>query len=150
MDRLFDHIVRLCLLESGFLGLNLTRHRQLLRCLLALLVDHGVENDGWPTQKWVGPLVAFLTSCRKQLVEFLLMPKQNIKIQPSQGERHGASRRYSGLEFSKKQVSGENMGLGDQNEKKTINQHPLPRDPNTFSEGDWRHCYVGVEGPITF
>ncbi|CAK9022660.1 Uncharacterized protein SCF082_LOCUS15881 [Durusdinium trenchii] len=34
------------------------------------------------------------------------MPKQNIKIQPSQGERHGASRRYSGLEFSKKQVSG--------------------------------------------
>ena len=26
----------------------------------------------------------------------------------------------------------------------------FPRDPNTFSEGDWRHCYVGVEGPITF
>ena len=26
------------------------------------------------------------------------------------------------------------------------NSHPLsiPRDPSTFSEGDWRHCYVGA------
>ena len=24
------------------------------------------------------------------------------------------------------------------------------RDPSTFSEGDWRHCYVGLEGPSTF
>ena len=23
-----------------------------------------------------------------------------------------------------------------------------PRDPSTFSEGDWRHCYVGLEGPV--
>ena len=22
------------------------------------------------------------------------------------------------------------------------------RDPSTFSEGDWRHCYVGLEGPV--
>ena len=26
----------------------------------------------------------------------------------------------------------------------------LNRDPSTFSEGDWRHCYVGLEGPGTF
>ena len=24
----------------------------------------------------------------------------------------------------------------------------LPRDPSTFSEGDWRHSYVGFEGPV--
>ena len=24
----------------------------------------------------------------------------------------------------------------------------LPRDPSTFSGGDWRHCYVGLEGPV--
>ena len=24
------------------------------------------------------------------------------------------------------------------------------RDPSTFSEDDWRHCYVGLEGPSTF
>ena len=24
----------------------------------------------------------------------------------------------------------------------------FPKDPSTFSEGDWRHCYVGLEGPI--
>ena len=22
------------------------------------------------------------------------------------------------------------------------------RDPSTFSEGDWRHCHVGLEGPV--
>ena len=27
---------------------------------------------------------------------------------------------------------------------------PLPRDPSTFSEGDWGHSYVGLEGPSTF
>ena len=26
----------------------------------------------------------------------------------------------------------------------------LFRDPSTLSEGDWRHCYVGLEGPSTF
>ena len=26
--------------------------------------------------------------------------------------------------------------------------HLYPRDPSTFSEGDWRHCYVGLEGPV--
>ena len=25
-----------------------------------------------------------------------------------------------------------------------------PRDPNTFSEGYWRHCYVGFKGPSPF
>ena len=25
----------------------------------------------------------------------------------------------------------------------------FPRDPSTFSEGDWRHRYVGLEGPST-
>ena len=24
----------------------------------------------------------------------------------------------------------------------------IPSDPSTFSEGDWRHCYVGLEGPV--
>ena len=24
----------------------------------------------------------------------------------------------------------------------------FPRDPSTFSEGDWRHSYVGFEGPV--
>ena len=23
-----------------------------------------------------------------------------------------------------------------------------PNDPSTFSEGDWRRCYVGLEGPV--
>ena len=23
-----------------------------------------------------------------------------------------------------------------------------PRDPSAFSEGDWRHCYVGLEVPV--
>ena len=27
---------------------------------------------------------------------------------------------------------------------------PIPRDPSTFSEGDWRHSYVGFEGLSTF
>ena len=26
----------------------------------------------------------------------------------------------------------------------------LEGDPSTFSEGDWRHSYVGFEGPSTF
>ena len=26
----------------------------------------------------------------------------------------------------------------------------IPRAPSTFSEGDWRHSYVGFEGPSTF
>ena len=41
-----------------------------------------------------------------------------------------------------------NMALIVEYAKETVD--PFPRDPNTFSEGDWRHCYVGVEGPITF
>ena len=26
----------------------------------------------------------------------------------------------------------------------------IPRDPSTFSDGDRRHSYVGMEGPSTF
>ena len=25
---------------------------------------------------------------------------------------------------------------------------PYPTNPSSFSEGDWRHCYVGLEGPV--
>ena len=28
----------------------------------------------------------------------------------------------------------------------TLPNFRIPRDPSTFSEGDWRHCYVGLEG----
>ena len=30
----------------------------------------------------------------------------------------------------------------------TIHVLCIPRDPSTFSEGDWRHSYVGFEGPV--
>ena len=36
------------------------------------------------------------------------------------------------------------MAMVDSKWKKT------PRDPSTFSEGDWGHSYVGFEGPSTF
>ena len=28
----------------------------------------------------------------------------------------------------------------------TVDFLEIPRDPSTFSEGDWRHCSVGLEG----
>ena len=31
-----------------------------------------------------------------------------------------------------------------------LRRYSIARDPSTFSEGDWRHSYVGFEGPSTF